>query len=762
MAWVEKYRIEHKDERGVLWTRKIYEDAFGGSLTNLTATGMPLVPELLADSDDLFEPIHETNCKSEVFSSTNFALADLYATEDMHFKVEDYYGATLYFVGYVNCGDFAEPYEDVPYPVLVNASCGLVFLKDIKYDDSGIPYTGRKLESQIILDILAKIGYTEFKEYINIYEESMDDGTGDSPFDQVKIDVDVFEGMYCYEVLQELLKKYGACIKQKNGIFCINRVVEMTGATVYGRYFTAATTKTSISLTPQKYISRAAHSSDMKQVPGGIVMIQDPAKKVTIFQDYGYRDSWIRNWQFSPDKWSGGGIAVWDAENWTREAIAVGEIYPIGAASPESEGVVLTGVNNYPTLDHYIYQSFGDFVVLESSVMCLEFEYQWFNRSGATRTDQSAYFRLANNAGTVYFKKTDFSYAIWEAGAAVDQVITQDVADGDSGWITYRKLIPTGVDAVGPYTIRFYAPDDTYAISFGIRNVKIVVTNDTITVKRVFRYIYAEHWPFKWIRRHVEPYYKFYNEKPNIIEHKWEKTNAINGKEKEHDMILGDCPKTGDAGTGIDNNLEQFKGSLAAYITTKHQRVDTVTLTGTGGTANITCDGITRLATWDTDLPTTAENFAADYYADYPGITLSSDGDDVIFTCDTAGEDFTGSTAIVNVTPNLAGTVATTQVANTYATDYTTDWNTRGGSESKQLLDIISDEMKAQFARPRQLIQMALHDCGVAAPVFDVLGCYEDDVNKIGGNNRKFIVSRGTFNIKFRRLDIDLIEVIYT
>lgn len=70
--------------------------------------------------------------------------------------------------------------------------------------------------------------------------------------------------------------------------------------------------------------------------------------------------------------------------------------------------------------------------------------------------------------------------------------------------------------------------------------------------------------------------------------------------------------------------------------------------------------------------------------------------------------------------------------------------------------------MAAQNARPKQLIQMALRDQNPdrAEILTYIFGCYEDDLNKYSGNNRKFVVGRGSFEVKERFLMIDLKEVI--
>lgn len=89
--------------------------------------------------------------------------------------------------------------------------------------------------------------------------------------------------------------------------------------------------------------------------------------------------------------------------------------------------------------------------------------------------------------------------------------------------------------------------------------------------------------------------------------------------------------------------------------------VDTHTLTGTSGTANIAIDGINYLATFTTNLTTSAANFVTSHAAALAirGITVTSSGADVILTAAVKGRPIT-STAPANVSGDLAGTKANT------------------------------------------------------------------------------------------------------
>lgn len=91
-------------------------------------------------------------------------------------------------------------------------------------------------------------------------------------------------------------------------------------------------------------------------------------------------------------------------------------------------------------------------------------------------------------------------------------------------------------------------------------------------------------------------------------------------------------------------------------------QVDTVTLTGTVGTANISAaGGLTKLATFNGTLTQTATDFVTDHAAAYAlvGITVTSSGDDIIFTSTLVGMPF-AYPVVTPVLTDLDGTVDNT------------------------------------------------------------------------------------------------------
>jgi len=121
-------------------------------------------------------------------------------------------------------------------------------------------------------------------------------------------------------------------------------------------------------------------------------------------------------------------------------------------------------------------------------------------------------------------------------------------------------------------------------------------------------------------------------------------------------------------GSRFLSNEEKFysksKEVTIRYNSAERVEIDTITLTGTTGTANVTVDGLTKLATFDTDLDTTAANFVTAHAAAFAtqDITvISAAGGKLVFTGQTAKGAFTGASTCVNATGNLTGTNADTQ-----------------------------------------------------------------------------------------------------
>ncbi len=108
--------------------------------------------------------------------------------------------------------------------------------------------------------------------------------------------------------------------------------------------------------------------------------------------------------------------------------------------------------------------------------------------------------------------------------------------------------------------------------------------------------------------------------------------------------------------TGLGNNLYRTLGFKVIAII----QISEATLTGTSGTANITIGTTDYLATFNTDLTTTASDFVTTHATvlNTAGVTVTSNAAVLTFTANVGGTPF--ATNLEGVTGDLAGSITTT------------------------------------------------------------------------------------------------------
>jgi len=854
MNWITEYRGEFTDIHGVYSKVDIESEDYAGNIKKLLFSGAPLLFEFLTNSDNLFgSPVKGTKVDFTIWSDTDFEYAVLYSVDDFKYRVKAYYADDiLYFTGYIISHNYSEPYDGVSYAVTVSASCGLGQLKSIEYKNEGEYYNGRIRESEIILDILGKIGITSFFEFCNIYEDRMADSINDSPFDQTFIDVDIFKDMYCYEVLVELLKKFNAIIRQSYGAFYITRPTEMIGDSVAGRYFTSATTKNSVTIVPDQFIHRiVTHpSSTINQVNNGVLMIQSPAKKVIVRQDYGYKESWIDNWELKGNTYNVN-TGRWDY--WTNDGTT-----PVSNwVKTETDGVAIPA--SATPREYSLTQTFGTNAIISATdKFGFQFDYMTYNWSGSSleRTVSIGVKDISNSKWLHDIVATAGGDTMEWVDSENFVSIPMTVPVGISEWNTFSGVV-SGLEANGLYEITLYNSVNPGGITFVtiFKNIKFFVNNEAMSAIEGWQVLPYQKDRFLGIFYSKMRQRAFYipSKIRNTKRKDYIKENAINGEEVEYDCLLGDVKDA-----NIDNVLEQFAGALAigtggtlsgsaSVFVANHAanylpdviltydniiliftsalkgldfngntiitntsgdltgipetvqanvngqiQIDNITLTGTEGTANITCNELTRLATFSYSLEQTAYNFHELWHADFEAVQvyLSFDGFKLQFMELSSEGGFSCFTDISNISGDLSGSVeneaepeegtaridiitlsGTNGTANITCDGVTREismaelglspsrsWSTRTGSEIKELLQIMCNERADQYSRPKQLIQMPIMDTAGQMAI-NLLGNIQDTKNTLNGKARTFVINRGEFDVRNRMWNLDLFEI---
>ena len=578
MAWGIKYRIEFDDQRELNWRIQIYEDEFSGDITDLIATGNPLIFYHDNDSDELFDPIRPSFANIECYSETNFPLLDLVSMEEKKFLLNIYQDDSIYWHGFIEPGSYQEMYDQPPYPVKIVAGDGLNYLKTIKYEQQdGSAYSGRKTEIAILRDIFEKVDSTfmNFEEYVNIFETSMTQDNDHSPMEYIQIDTMLFEGMMCYEVLQHILSKYNAVIRQYNALYNIFRPTELSGSTVtvYGRRWIGDTTKSTVSYQPLQYINRSTTPTNLQQVPGGYLMMERPVNEVKVIHDYGYRDSMLNNHKFLSNNFIDTGNDTYDVPNWTEVNLPYPK--PASMVIPGiDEGICLLGLNNEEDANDwstYITQAFAIYAPADmSDTIDFSFDYIYSNNSTSTIHDALIKIVIKDHLGDYHLEQstTDDNQLVWNPYYQDIRIAIPDLPPGSSGWQSYRKKIITipglFVNLSAPFLIEIYAKKGTIAAhDIGLKNIKISAISDYVTLNKIKRPTYyniywrgrvaADAWAAKKYPRTTS-----FDVKDEIVSKEYIFNNDIKAPSLEVGYLLGDV-----IDSNMDLILDNFRGALS-------------------------------------------------------------------------------------------------------------------------------------------------------------------------------------------------------
>lgn len=634
----QAYRLQFYDIWDVAWTAIFYLDGYTGNLTDLQGSDEAIVFNFENDSDDPFAPIKPSQVTFNVILNENESLSTLFEVGDMELWVEVFQGndyssdlAEPFWCGWVDPYQYQQPYDVRPNVVTITAVDGLSLLNDILFADEDSAedtkyYTGRSKETKIILDILGKIGYSEFKEFDNIFEERMDNDPNLSPMELTLIDADFGKEKYCGEVLSNILSKKKACIRQRRGVFCIYRPkAVVTADTVYGRYFTGEATKTSISYNPNQYIRRDGHDTNLRQVPGGVESIVKPAKKISLFQDYGNKESWIKNYVVEENTYDRN---LGQYEHWTPG----GDILWTHMTLPNQEKGILIDKTNLAVNPPCVRQSFGSYIKAADDVLIFSIDYMTANYSSSAAEGVYIHIEIKSDVSNnwLYNDPTNDEYCKWSPSAYWIKIGPIDIPVGTSGWTTYSRKIQ-GIPVSGTYTIKLSGVRTTKLVYILYTNILFYGTSDEL-IRKKRPHKGPNYFPFTLMPFYTElvlgisQYITKYVDKKEVTEAEHRVDNDIKGIEIEYQEVLGDV-----VDSEMENIIEQFSGALAIEVVTSLS------------------DGI--------------NSFVADHSADYlPYVCVESgsNGETLIFTGLT-NEDFSGATTIENTDGDVDGSVENTQ-----------------------------------------------------------------------------------------------------
>jgi hypothetical protein len=241
------FRQEHKDLHGVPTRTDILERGYSGAITEVKGTEDPVILRYNAFGEtDRFKAIIPSQLTMNWISETNFQFRRLFTQDERKYRVQHYKnfgsGFQLIWQGYVLASNYSETYTKTPYPVTIVATDGLEDLKDFDWVSRlDVPFKEEITPLNAIVEALRPTDQgINIMSAINRYEAAMSTGVADDPLNQCTFNPKTFyfedEIKSCYEVIEEILKSFGARLLQRDGKWLIYSIEEAVASMPYREF----------------------------------------------------------------------------------------------------------------------------------------------------------------------------------------------------------------------------------------------------------------------------------------------------------------------------------------------------------------------------------------------------------------------------------------------------------------------------------------------------------------------------------------------
>lgn len=198
--------------------------------------------------NDKFYPVHPTNATLRLVAEEDYQFLPLFTQDNKKFRVvyetDEGSGFTPIWQGFIIPSVYREDFIATPYTVEIQIADNVKSLETEPFtDDDSNLLTGSMKLIKVIAFILKKTGLSlKIRSGVNIFEENHTTAATDDPLDQTYIDVACYrdsegEPFNCWQVLEAILRPFGARIYQYDNQWIIEEIDRATSEYAY-RVFT--------------------------------------------------------------------------------------------------------------------------------------------------------------------------------------------------------------------------------------------------------------------------------------------------------------------------------------------------------------------------------------------------------------------------------------------------------------------------------------------------------------------------------------------
>lgn len=230
MAYGVKYECGFTSiEQKVKWRVFIEQDDYTGPITDVPISAFPLTITWEGRDDEFYEPIKSSSLELQLECDRNLQYIDLFTSNPKKYRISVRRNEAVYWQGFLSVNDYVEPFDAPPYSITLTANDGWHFLDDLPYlKDDGSRWTGHETLRVILARILSNVPLN--MSTVDIIGLSPNDNYI-ATLNAVKINNDFLyhhkSDITCKEILEMILRSFGAQLFQTSGSIYIRRVLNL-------------------------------------------------------------------------------------------------------------------------------------------------------------------------------------------------------------------------------------------------------------------------------------------------------------------------------------------------------------------------------------------------------------------------------------------------------------------------------------------------------------------------------------------------------
>ena len=254
----KRFHSDYKSLKARSYTIEIWDSEFSGDSTPFNTDDRGAVIRMAGEAQERHNPVVGTNCTFVFYieNATHEAIiTDLLNSKEGRFTVVVKKSGSAIWRGIVLPD--VSGYDEAPYPFQfeLSATDGLGILKTIDYSNAGARYTGVKRLTEHIINCLNKLPHVDtfwsagdnlLRTAVDWWELEMTPAAASDPLHLAYVDHAVFykfekkgllEFTSCYDVIEGIVKAFGARIMQINGYYWIEQITIRTATSFNARYY---------------------------------------------------------------------------------------------------------------------------------------------------------------------------------------------------------------------------------------------------------------------------------------------------------------------------------------------------------------------------------------------------------------------------------------------------------------------------------------------------------------------------------------------